>query len=339
MTWMSRHQKLKKLRDQTIVITGASSGIGRATARVAAERGARVVLTSPNEDDLRNTCDEIRRKGGRASYVAADDADPGALDRVADVAVRDFGAIDTWVNNSDTPSRGKLTEIPLEEERRLFDRNFWGTVHGCRTAMRHLRRQGGAIINVSGVVTERAHPGVDSVSTRALEGYTDALRTELEQDEVPISVTQVKLSSENAEHVRHFQALDAELPSPAHAPETVASEILECAQSRVREITVGGAGRMMTVMGIVAPKTSTVLRGRTVLRHQRLEGRSAATGESPRHGGPANREHEPHEGHVERPGAYTSAMLSDVTRALPYIAAGVALAAGVRRWQRHNHAA
>jgi NAD(P)-dependent dehydrogenase (short-subunit alcohol dehydrogenase family) len=83
MGLLSRKPKLKPLADQTIVITGASSGIGLATARLAAERGARVVLSSRNEADLRRACDQIRAQGGRAIFVVADVAVPQAVDRIA----------------------------------------------------------------------------------------------------------------------------------------------------------------------------------------------------------------------------------------------------------------
>ena len=109
MGLMSRGWKPKKLRDQTIVITGASSGIGLATARTAAARGARVVLTSRNEQDLRRAADEINARGGRAIYVAADVAEPAELDRVADAAIRAFGGFDTWVNDAGVSIYGKLT--------------------------------------------------------------------------------------------------------------------------------------------------------------------------------------------------------------------------------------
>ena len=92
--------KLKKLRDQVIVITGASSGIGLTTAEMAAERGARVVLNSRNEAALQQAVDNIRRRGGRATYVVGDLADDEAMELLAQRAVDEFGALDTWVNNA-----------------------------------------------------------------------------------------------------------------------------------------------------------------------------------------------------------------------------------------------
>ena len=212
----------KKLRDQVIVITGASSGIGLATARIAARRGARVVMLSRNEEELRRACNEIRSQGGRATYAVADVADPEAVDRAGDLAAQQFGGFDTWVNNAGVSIYGKLTDVPLEDTRRMFDTNFWGTVHGCRTAIKHLQHRGGAIINVGSIVSDRAVPlqGMYSASKHAVQGYTDALRMELEHDGVPIWVTLVKPSAINTpyvEHARNYMDKAPKLPPPVYA--------------------------------------------------------------------------------------------------------------------------
>ena len=98
--------KLKKLADQVLVITGASSGIGLTTAEIAAERGARVVLNARNEDDLRRVCSGIKARGGNAAYYAADVADAAAMDELAATAIREFGGFDTWVAGSLTSTSG-----------------------------------------------------------------------------------------------------------------------------------------------------------------------------------------------------------------------------------------
>src|SRR4051812_3742170 len=93
--------KLNRIEDQTMVITGASSGIGLTTARMAAARGANVVAVARNEDALRRLCDELNSKeGGRAVYAVADVADEAALRRAAELAEREFGGFDTWVNDA-----------------------------------------------------------------------------------------------------------------------------------------------------------------------------------------------------------------------------------------------
>ena len=95
--------------------------------------------------------------------------------------------VDTWVNNAGLSIYGKLTEIPMADKRRLFDVNFWGVVHGCRTAVRTMKASGGVLINIGSEVSDRAIPlqGIYSASKHAVKGYTDALRMELEHDRIP----------------------------------------------------------------------------------------------------------------------------------------------------------
>jgi len=328
----------KRLNEQVIVITGGSSGIGLATARLAASRGARVVLASRGESDLQAVCDEIRRRGGQAIAVAADVADPEAVDRLGTQAVSAFGRIDTWVNNAGASLYGRLTEVPLEDERRVFETNYWGVVHGCRTAVARMRFKGGTIINVGSVLSDRAIPlqGAYAASKHAVKAYSDVLRMELEKDEVPIAVALVKPASIDTPFFEHARSYMAEEPAPAppvYAPEAVARTICACAERPVRSITVGGGGRLMTMMGVVAPRMSDVY-----MEHMLFEGQTAGrpgdardTLHAPGNGG---RESGGYEGHVMRSSAYTRAMLSDMGRALPLLALGAAVGLGVSALRR-----
>jgi short-subunit dehydrogenase len=335
MALLSRRWKPKRLRDQVIVITGASSGIGLATARMAAARGARVVLTSRNERDLRVAVEEIDTRGGRATHVVADVAVPEEMDRVADIADREFGGFDTWVNNAGISIYGKLTDVPMDDKKRLFETNFWGVVNGCRTAVRHFADRGGTIINIGSVVSDRAIPlqGMYSASKHAVLGYTDALRMELEHDRLPITVTLVKPASINTpfiEHARNYMPDAPTLPPPVYAPEVVARAILRCAERRIREITVGGGGRVITALGRLAPRTTDALMERTLFDQQQDPHRPAQQMDSlyrPTRDGDATG---PYDGHVMQSSLYTRAMMSDVTRALPFIAAGALLAGATR---------
>jgi short-subunit dehydrogenase len=341
MRLMSRGWKPKRLRDQVIVITGASSGIGLATARMAAERGAGVVLASRNQEDLRVATEEIHARGGRATHVVADVAIAEEVDRIADIAIREFGGFATWVNNAGISIYGKLTDVPMEDKKRLFDVNFWGVVNGCRTAVRHLRNRGGTIINIGSVVSDRAVPlqGMYSAAKHAVLGYTDALRMELEHDRLPITMTLVKPASINTpfiEHARNYMREAPTFPSPVYAPEVVAETILRCAERRFREVTVGGGGRMLTVIGRVAPRTMDVYMERSLFEQQKDKSGRVQTRDSlyyPTHGGKASG---PYEGHVMRSSMYTRAVMSDFTRALPFIAAGAVIAAGVRHRRAHE---
>ena len=134
--------KLKRVNDQVIVITGASSGIGLATALMAARLGARVVATSRDESDLAEVVARIRADGGVATHVVADVADFEALKRVATIAVGEYGGIDTWVNNAGVSIYGRIEDVGLMDARRLFETNYWGVVHGTLAALPHLRARG-----------------------------------------------------------------------------------------------------------------------------------------------------------------------------------------------------
>jgi short-subunit dehydrogenase len=315
---------LKPLGQQVIVITGASSGIGLTTAEMAAERGARVSLNSRNEGELRHAVERIRQRGGRATYLVGDVADPDAMDRLANHTIVEFGGFDTWVNNAGIGIYGLTTDIPLADKRRLFDVNFWGVVHGCRSAVRHLRgRDGGAIINIGSVTSDRAVPllGVYSASKHAVKGYTDALRMELEQAGLPISVSLVKPASINTpfvEHARNYLEAEVEYGPPVYAPEAVAQAILRCAERPTRDIIVGGGGRMMTLAGMLAPRATDLVMERTLFTAQtrnapphRRDALDRPAGDGRRYG-PTGR-------HVMRTTAYTRAALSDLAGALPLI--------------------
>ena len=334
--------KLKAVKDQVIVITGASSGIGLSTARMAAKRGAKVVLAARNESDLHKVTDEIRASGGKAIAVPADVSRAEDVDRIGEAALREFGGIDTWVNNAGLSIYGKLTEIPMDDKRRLFDVNFWGVVNGCRTAVRFMQHRGGALINIGSEVSDRAIPlqGIYSPSKQAVQGYTDALRMELEHDRVPISVTLVKPSAINtpyAEHARSYleDGVPA-LPSPMYEPEVVASAILKCSEKPVRDIVVGGAGRAQILMGALAPRLmDKVMEGPMWNQQKRYDVQHARAGnlEHPQRDG---RAHGAGQGRIMKSSAYTTAVLSDVTRLLPIVAGAIAIAASYRKWRPRN---
>jgi len=328
--------KLKKLADQVLVVTGASSGIGMTTAEIAAQRGARVVLNARNEEDLRRVCEGIKARCGKATYFAGDVADPAAMDELAATAVREFGGFDTWVNDAGISVYGRLTDVPLEDKRRLFDVNFWGVIHGCRAAVRHLRSRGGAIINIGSEVSERAVPlqGMYSASKHAVKAYTDALRMEIEKDGWPISISLVKPGPTNTmfiDHARTYMDKDPELPSPLYAPEEVAHAILKCAERPIRDVTVGGMTKMNVMMGLAAPRMTDYYMERKFFDAQKKKYETGrpdalyhATMDGSRRGSTDSYE-------MKR-ATLTRVMLSDAGRALPYVAiAGIVAAAVAAR--------
>lgn len=246
-------RRTKPMSQQVIVITGASSGIGRATARMAAERGARVVLAARNAVDLADAVDQIQTAGGRAAYVTADVGDPEQVELIAMGAIAEFGAIDTWVNNAGVSIYGRLMDVEVSDMRRQFDVNFWGTVYGSRAAIRHLRQSGGTLINVASAAADRAIPlqGAYAASKHAVKAFTDALRMELEEEGVPVAVSLVKpgsIATPLFEKARTLLAHEPQPIPPVYAPEVAAAAILECAERPVRELVVGGMGKVLSLM-------------------------------------------------------------------------------------------
>lgn len=256
--------KLKNLKDQVLVITGASSGIGLVTARMAANRGARVVLNSRNEQALRRVTKEINDAGGRAIHVAGDVGRFDDVQNIADEAIRYFGGFDTWVNNAGVSIYGPVLDQSLRDQRRLFETNYWGVVHGSIVACAHLCSRGGALINIGSVLSDIAIPvqGTYCATKHAVKGYTDALRLELEEEGAPISVTLIKPSAIDTPYVQHAKNLlpvEPQNPPPVYAPETVAEAILHCAENPERDLYVGGGGKVLAVAGNHAPRLTDKL--------------------------------------------------------------------------------
>jgi len=256
--------KLKKLSNQVIVITGASSGIGLVTARLAAKRGARVVLNARNEEALRQVTDEINAQGGEAIHVVGDVGKFEDVQKIADEAIRHFGGFDTWVNNAGVSIYGSILDQSLADQRQLFETNYWGTVHGSMVACGHLRQRGGALINVGSVLSDVAIPiqGTYCATKHAIKAYTDALRLELEEEGAPISVTLIKPSAIDTPYTRHAKNLmpvEPQNPPPVYAPDLVAEAILHCAEHPERDLYVGGGGKMLAEAGQLAPRLTDKL--------------------------------------------------------------------------------
>lgn len=305
--------KLKKLSDQVIVITGASSGIGLVTARMAAKRGARLILNARNEGTLRRVCDEIMDQGGEAYPVPGDVGQFDDIRNIANEAIRRFGGFDTWVNNAGVSIYGPVLDQSLEDQRRLFDTNYWGVVHGSMIACEHLRKRGGALINVGSVLSDIAIPiqGTYCATKHAVKGYTDALRLELEEEGAPISVTLIKPSAIDTPYVQHAKNLmpvEPMNPPPVYAPETVAEAILHCAQYSERDVYVGGGGKVLVEAGHHAPRVTDKLMGATFFDFQKSDREKPAGRRDSLHAPLADgRERGGYPGHVAESSVYTKA--------------------------------
>ncbi|MCB4825466.1 SDR family oxidoreductase [Roseicella aerolata] len=252
--------RLKPLSRQAIVVTGATSGIGLATARMAAERGAAVVLTARNEDALWRLAEEIRSHGGRAEYQVADVADAAQVDAVAARAVEAFGGFDSWVNDAGAFIYGRMEDVSLADQRRLFDVTYWGVVHGTLAASRHLRERGGAIVNVGSVLGDRAIAlqGPYCAAKGAVKNATDAFRMEFEGERLPISVTLIKpgpIDTPFMEHARNAMGTrGTRNPPPAYHPRVAARAILHACETPVRDLYVGSAGWLTSLGAALAPR-------------------------------------------------------------------------------------
>jgi short-subunit dehydrogenase len=251
--------RLKKLSAQVIVITGATSGIGLTTARMAAARGAKLVLAARSEDALSQLEQELRARGVEAFGVPTDVGDQDAVESLAHVAMARFGRIDTWVNNAGISIYGRTEQVAMEDQHRLFQTNFWGTVHGSLAAVKHMKQRGGALINVGSELSDVTVPlqGMYAASKHAVKGFTDSLRMELEKDGAPVSVTLIKpaaIDTMFTVHAKNYLDKEPKLPAPLYAPELVAEAILSAAETPQRDIFVGGASKFNSAGGLNLPR-------------------------------------------------------------------------------------
>lgn len=269
--------RLKAVEDQVIVLTGASSGIGLATARAAARSGARLVLVARNARALDILVDECTRQGSRAAAVPADVASREDLERVARVAIETFGGFDTWINNAAVAIYGTVEQVPVADQRRLFDVNYWGVVNGSLIAAAHLKRRGGAIVNTGSVLSDRAMmlQGPYSASKHAVKAFTDTLRMELEEERAPVSVTLIKPSGVDTEYMEHartyLNAPGVRNPPPTYDPTVVAKAILFASAHPRRELVVGLGGWAVSAMGRFLPRATDLVMEQTGYAMQRSD--------------------------------------------------------------------
>ena len=255
---------LKPLADQTLVITGGSSGIGLTTARRAARAGAKVVLASRNESALAEIVADLRAEGLHAAHCAVDMADADAASRIGAVADAEFGGFDTWVNNAATSLYARLEDVSMDEHRRVFDVGYFGYVQASLYAAGRLAERGGAIINVGSVLSERAVPvqGTYCAMKHAVMGFTEGLRMELAMDGKPISVTLIKpngIDTPYPEHARNKMGSPARIPPVVYDPELVAEAICHAAEHPTRQLVVGGQGLLITQVGNLLPGLTDVV--------------------------------------------------------------------------------
>lgn len=230
---------------EVVVITGASAGVGRATAHRFARDGARIALLARQSDGLDDASIEVRELGGEPMVVPVDVADAAAVEAAAERIEAEFGPIDIWINDAMATIFAPVHEISPEEFRRATEVTYLGTVHGTMAALKRMRpRNRGTIVQVGSALAYRAIPLQSAYcgAKFAIRGFTDALRVELMHEKTKVHVTMVQLSAFNTPQ---FQWGRSKLPRrpqpvpPIFQPEVAARGVHWAAHHRRRELNVG----------------------------------------------------------------------------------------------------
>jgi NAD(P)-dependent dehydrogenase (short-subunit alcohol dehydrogenase family) len=259
---------------RVVVITGASSGVGRATARAFGSLGAGVGLLARGDDALRATAKEVGSAGGRPLAVATDVADAAAVERAAGQVEQELGPIDVWVNNAMTSVFAPFTEITAEEFRRATEVTYLGVVYGTKAALdRMLPRDRGVVVCVGSALAYRGIPLQSPYcgAKHAIQGFTESVRCELLHDGSRVRITMVQLPALNTPQ---FEVARSRLPSraqpvpPIYQPEVAARAVVWAATHRRRELRVGAATVATLAANAVAPGLLDRYLGRTGYQSQ-----------------------------------------------------------------------
>lgn len=251
--------KLKPLEEQIVVIMGASSGIGRETAKRFAARGAKVVVSARTDEGLASLVEEIKGEGGEATSFPADVTEYTQVKAVADRTVERYGRIDTWAHVAGVALYGMFDTMKPEEFKQIVDTDLTGMAYGAMAALPHLKQNGGAFIGVSSVLAERAVPLLSAycAAKHGAQGLLESLRLEMRYEGAPVSVTNILPSAINTTFFNKARTKMGVKPMgmpPIYQPNTVADAILYAAEHPVRDIVVGGAGKAIVAMQRLSPR-------------------------------------------------------------------------------------
>ena len=230
---------------RTVVITGASAGVGRATARAFAREGARIGLLSRDRERLETARLEVEQLGGTAMILVADVADAAAVEQAAELVERELGPIDVWVNNAMTSVFSPFSQVTPEEFRRVTEVTYLGAVYGTMAALRRmLPRDRGTIVQVGSALSDRSIPlqAAYCGAKHGMRGFTDSIRCELIHEKSDVHITMVQLPAMNTPQ---FEWVKSRLPNkpqpvpPIFQPEVAADAIVWASRHRRREVYVG----------------------------------------------------------------------------------------------------
>jgi short-subunit dehydrogenase len=251
--------------DQVVVVTGASSGVGRETALLLAERGATVVLAARNEEALRTLEAEVTRLGGTALPRRTDVAEWAQVEGLARETVERFGRIDTWVNCAATAVYGEVHQLSAEEITRAIQVILFGQIHGMKAALDQMRTQGqGGIVNVASALAVQAVPlqAPYVAAKHGILGFAESLRTELEHEGSPITVSTLLPSSINTPLFEHARSKLGVLPQPVppiYRPRVVAEAVVHAIERPQSRMVVGGGGKVLELVHRFAPRQAATL--------------------------------------------------------------------------------
>ncbi|GAA4105910.1 SDR family oxidoreductase [Enteractinococcus coprophilus] len=252
-----------RLKGAVVVITGASSGVGRATARQFAQAGSNVILAARGEVALEKTAEECRKLGAKALAVPTDTTSAQAVEALARQAVERFGRIDVWVNSAAVHLFGAVETVPLDHFQRVLETNVMGYVHGSRTAIHHMKNQGhGVLINVSSATANVPQPfaAAYSMSKAAVSALSVSLRSELwlaeEQDIHVVTILPPAVDTPLFSRAANYSGRKVRAMPPVYAPETIARTIVKAAVKPKAEIAVGAGAKQMIKRHRAAPEAT-----------------------------------------------------------------------------------
>ncbi|MBL8827437.1 MAG: SDR family oxidoreductase [Planctomycetaceae bacterium] len=265
---MNHHYDLEK---KVVVITGASSGFGKGTARALASRGAAVVLAARREKLLAELAQECAAAGGDALPITTDVSRQADVEQLAQSALRAFGRIDVWINDAGVGVIGRFDEVPLEDHAQVVEINLLGTIYGSYVALRQFRKQnGGTLINVASALGKIPAPYYASytASKHGIVGLSSALRQELKQNNQAAihvcTVMPMAMDTPFFDHASNHSGHQATPIPPLYDPESVIDAIESLVTHPRDEVIVGTAGKLADLAHKIAPKlTENILARQT----------------------------------------------------------------------------